>query len=75
MHKRLQYYTINDIKDISPREKIQRFPVQLTEGAWACTPVLMKCFFVVCLLFYSHSNQKVVFYQNPNTTYVTGECD
>lgn len=60
MHKRLQYYTINNIKDISPREKIQRFPVQLTEGAWACTPVLKEMLLcVVCLLFYSHSNQKL----------------
>lgn len=52
MHKRLQYYTINNIKDISPREKIQRFPVQLTEGAWACTPVLMKCFFFLFVVLF-----------------------
>lgn len=67
MHKRLQYYTINDIKDISPREKIQRFPVQLTEGAWACTPVLMKCFFLLFVCCFIPILIKSCLHQNPNS--------
>lgn len=69
MHKRLQYYTINDIKDILPREKIQRFPVQLTKVCMGMHTSTHEMFlFTFCLfVVFIPTLMKTCLHQNPNS--------